>query len=178
MYRVYQHYVELDTEGDGNGMLCLEEMLGYNTHSFSPLFLQRIFEKYPTCGYATEIDYKRYLDFVLATEHTCTPQALSYFWNALDIGECGVLLRCHIDLFAKELSNKFASAGLPVIEPSDITHEIFDMVNPKHPEKITIEDIKNCGQMETVLSILVDYKAFHNYDCRESTYANAGKSSS
>ena len=175
MLRVYQHYVELDSEGDRNGMLSLPEMLGYNNHSFSTIFIERIFEKYPTSGYDQEIDFKRYLDFVLSTEHTSTLPAARYMWGALDIGECGFLAPPHVDLYTKQLAAKLASSRLMQIDHSDITREVFDMVNPANPERITFQDLLKCGQMGTVLSILVDHRAFHNYDARETVLASQSR---
>ena len=169
MYRVYQHYVELDT--DWNGMLSVSEMAAYNNSSFSAMFIDRVFEVYPTHGYATEIDFKRYLDFVLATENTQSEISASYFWKLLDIGSCNFLARPHVHLFAKELCEKLSSSQLMVVEPEDVAREIFDMVNPIDADKITLSDLKRCGQMNTVLSIIVDHRAFYNYDSRENILA-------
>eukprot|EP01063_Lacrimia_lanifica_P011109 TRINITY_DN17894_c0_g1_i1.p1 TRINITY_DN17894_c0_g1~~TRINITY_DN17894_c0_g1_i1.p1 ORF type:complete len:511 (+),score=175.57 TRINITY_DN17894_c0_g1_i1:50-1582(+) len=169
MYRVYQHYVELDA--DWNGMLSFDEMNAYNNSSFSPFFVTRVFECYPTVGYSDEIDFKKYLDFVLATEHSSTDQAAAYFWKALDVGEAGFLPRPLIHLFAEQLARKLLDSRLMTVDAEDITREIFDMVNPVDPERITFEDLKACGQMGTVLSILTDHRAFHNYDNRENILA-------
>eukprot|EP00755_Sulcionema_specki_P013300 Sspe_Gene.53658::Locus_29637_Transcript_1_1_Confidence_1.000_Length_1697::g.53658::m.53658/K11583/PPP2R3; serine/threonine-protein phosphatase 2A regulatory subunit B'' len=169
MYRVYQHYVELDT--DWNGMLSITEMYEYNNTSFSRLFIDRFFETFPTYGYKGEIDYKRYLDFVLATEHTQTTAAINFFWKILDIGGCGFLAKPHVRLYAQELSERLTSSGLMNVETEDVVQEIFDMVNPADPTRITKADIERCGQSNTVLSILVDHRAFHNYDSRESQLA-------
>eukprot|EP01064_Diplonema_japonicum_P014951 TRINITY_DN2270_c2_g1_i1.p1 TRINITY_DN2270_c2_g1~~TRINITY_DN2270_c2_g1_i1.p1 ORF type:complete len:470 (+),score=65.38 TRINITY_DN2270_c2_g1_i1:169-1578(+) len=169
MYRVYQHYVELDANWDG--MLSVEEMSSYNNSSFSPMFITRIFELYPTLNYEDEIDFKKYLDFVLATEHTSSEPALRYIWKALDIGDYGFLARAHVFLFAKELSQKLSESNLMAVTPEEITHEIFDMVNPSSPDRINYTDLLNCGQMNIVLSILIDHRAFFNYDNRENILA-------
>eukprot|EP01059_Diplonema_ambulator_P009755 TRINITY_DN19700_c0_g1_i1.p1 TRINITY_DN19700_c0_g1~~TRINITY_DN19700_c0_g1_i1.p1 ORF type:complete len:419 (+),score=140.61 TRINITY_DN19700_c0_g1_i1:71-1258(+) len=170
MFRVYQHYVELDV--DWNGMLSVEEMLAYNNSSFTPMFIKRMFEIYPTMSFEGEIDFKKYLDFVLATEHTSSEAALRYLWKILDIGECGFLARCHVFLFAKQLSQMLSTSSLMSVTPEEITHEIFDMVNPAVPDRITQTDLLNCGHMNIVLSILIDHRAFYNYDSRENILAS------
>eukprot|EP00667_Euglena_gracilis_P022333 EG_transcript_24784 len=63
--KVYTHYTQLDT--DRNGMLSMEEMYGYNDGSFTRLFMQRVFEVSQT--YAGEMDYKKYIEFVLTMEN-------------------------------------------------------------------------------------------------------------
>eukprot|EP01065_Artemidia_motanka_P049264 TRINITY_DN8113_c0_g1_i1.p1 TRINITY_DN8113_c0_g1~~TRINITY_DN8113_c0_g1_i1.p1 ORF type:complete len:496 (+),score=123.25 TRINITY_DN8113_c0_g1_i1:69-1556(+) len=174
MSRVYQHYVELDA--DWNGMLSATEMRAYNDSSFSPLFVDRVFEAFPTYGYSGEIDFKRYLDFVLATEHAQTPQAVSYFFRALDIGGCGFMAPAHVALFAKELSAKLEQSNLMNIEVADIVREIFDMVNPKDPERITQSDLIRAAQFTVAPhSVLVDHRAFYNYDQRENMLQQAAR---
>ena len=41
------------------------------------------------------------------------------------------------------------------------------MVRPKDPYKITLQDLINCGQGDTVISILIDLNGFWTYENRE-----------
>lgn len=49
----------------------------------------------------------------------------------------------------------------------DVKDEIFDMVRPKDPLRIKLEDLINCGNGDTVVSILIDLNGFWNYENRE-----------
>lgn len=49
----------------------------------------------------------------------------------------------------------------------DIKDEIFDMANPKERKVISLHDLYSCGQGDIILSILIDAKAFFDYDQRE-----------
>ena len=49
----------------------------------------------------------------------------------------------------------------------DVKDEIFDMVRPKDPYKITLQDLVNSGQGDTVISILIDLNGFWTYENRE-----------
>ncbi len=42
------------------------------------------------------------------------------------------------------------------------------MAKPKLPYCITLEDLLNCGVGEVIVSMLIDAKAFYDYDQRES----------
>ena len=42
------------------------------------------------------------------------------------------------------------------------------MAKPKCPNAITYEDIVNSGQSDIIISMLIDAKAFYDYDQRES----------
>ena len=49
----------------------------------------------------------------------------------------------------------------------DVKDEIFDMVRPKDPYKITLQDLINSAQGDTVVSILIDLNGFWTYENRE-----------
>lgn len=46
------------------------------------------------------------------------------------------------------------------------------MVKPKDPYKITLQDLVNSGQGDTVTSILIDLNGFWTYENREVLVAN------
>ena len=46
--------------------------------------------------------------------------------------------------------------------------ELWDMAKPKLPNAITLEDLLNCGVGDVITSMLIDAKAFYEYDQRES----------
>ena len=49
----------------------------------------------------------------------------------------------------------------------DVKDEIFDMVRPTDPLRITLDDLVNCGNGDTVASILIDLNGFWTYENRE-----------
>lgn len=53
-------------------MLSKQELLHYGTNTLTPSFVTRVFEEALT--YGGEMDYKTYLDFVLALENRKEPQ--------------------------------------------------------------------------------------------------------
>lgn len=85
--RVYGQYLNLDK--DHNGMLSRSELLAYGTGTLTSAFVDRVFQECLT--YGGEMDYKTYLDFVLALENRREPQALTYFFRILDVRQEGSL---------------------------------------------------------------------------------------
>ncbi len=63
--RVYGSYLNLDT--DRNGMLSKSELKEYGTGLLTSAFIERVFQECLT--YEGEMDYKGYLNFVLAMEN-------------------------------------------------------------------------------------------------------------
>ncbi|KAG8449543.1 hypothetical protein GDO86_016261 [Hymenochirus boettgeri] len=152
--RVYGQYLNLDK--DHNGMLSKEELSRYGTGTLTSVFLDRVFQECLT--YDGEMDYKTYLDFVLALENRKEPAALQYIFKLLDIENKGYLNVFFLNYFFRD--------------------EIFDMVKPKDPLRITIQDLIQSSQGDTVCSILIDLNGFWTYENREVLVANEGESPS
>ena len=78
-----------------------------------------------------------------------------------------------------------AEKNQPVIEFYDVATEIFDMVKPATPEKITFADLVNwlvnaaqirmlmlifadrSGQADIVITLLTDFSGFNEYETKE-----------
>jgi hypothetical protein len=52
-------------------------------------------------------------------------------------------------------------------DPADVKDEIFDMVTPKEPGFITLQDLERSNIADTICAMLVDGLAYLDYDQRE-----------
>lgn len=168
--RVYGAYLELDE--DQNGMLSKKELSRFGSCMLTDVFIDRVFEEYQTYRDAetgeNEMDYKTFLDFVLAMENKNTKQAIQYFWKLIDIHHKGCLDGFTINYFFRSILALLRRKKFDVASVDDVKDEIFDMVQAKQAGNITLQDLINCKQGGTVLSILIDAAAFWRYDNRES----------
>ena len=82
-------------------MLSKLELLAYGTGTLTPTFIDRVFEECLT--YGGEMDYKTYLDFVLALENRKEPQSLSYFFRILDVKHQGFLNTFCLNYFFRDI---------------------------------------------------------------------------
>mmetsp|Transcript_33922 Transcript_33922/g.6128 ORF Transcript_33922/g.6128 Transcript_33922/m.6128 type:complete len:125 (+) Transcript_33922:439-813(+) len=114
------------------------------------------------------MDYKTFLDFVLAMENRKTIPSLQYFWKILDVYKKGAIDTFVINLFFRDVIQKLESREKFGFHVEDIKDEIFDMAKPKVPMAITLNDLIECGQGDIIVGMLVDAKAFFEYDQRES----------
>ncbi|KAJ8925834.1 hypothetical protein NQ315_009686 [Exocentrus adspersus] len=161
--RIYGHYLNLDR--DHNGMLSKAELAGYGTGTLTKPFLDRVFQ---TClTYGGEMDYKTYLDLVLALENRNEPQALAFLFRILDIKNCGYLDSFTLNYFFRAIQEQMKAHGAEPVSFQDVKDELFDMVRPKDPEKITLADLLACGQGDTFISILIEFQGFWAYENRE-----------
>ncbi|XP_023225426.1 serine/threonine-protein phosphatase 2A regulatory subunit B'' subunit gamma-like isoform X2 [Centruroides sculpturatus] len=161
--RVYGQYLNLDK--DHNGMLSKEELSRYGTGTLTSVFIERVFQECLT--YDGEMDYKTYLDFVLALENRKEPQSLQYFFRILDIIGRGYLNVFSLNYFFRAIQDLMTQHGQEPVSFEDVKDEIFDMVKPEDPLKITLQDLINCGQGDTVVSVLIDLNGFWTYENRE-----------
>ncbi|KAK7591052.1 hypothetical protein V9T40_002665 [Parthenolecanium corni] len=161
--RVYGDYLNLDR--DHNGMLSKEELSGYGTGSLTRTFIDRVFQECLT--FEGEIDYKTYLDFVLALENRHEPQSQHYLFRILDIHGKGFLDTFCLRYYFKAIQKLMEIHGQEPVPFENIQNEIFDMVKPAQPDRITLKDLLNCEQGDTVLSILIDLNGFWNHENRE-----------
>jgi serine/threonine-protein phosphatase 2A regulatory subunit B'' len=170
--RVYGQYLNLDD--DHNGMLNKQELGRYGSGTLTDVFLERVFQECVT--YGGEMDYKSYLDFVLALENRNEPQALQYIFRILDINQKGYLNPFDINYFFRAIQKQLKKYGHEPVSLRDIQDEIYDMVKPIDPFKITLVDLINSCQGETVTNILIDLNSFWTHENRESLLAEPSNS--
>ena len=161
--RVYGQYLNLDR--DHNGMLSKSELARYGTGTLTAVFIDQVFQVCLT--YDGEMDYKTYLDFVLALENRREPQALQYLFRILDVQQAGCLNVFALNYFFRAIQEQLKAHGQEPVPFEDIKDEVFDMVKPADPLRITLQDLVNCGQGDTVVSILIDLNGFWTHENRE-----------
>jgi len=165
---IYSMYLNLDQ--DKNGMLNKEEFKRYNDNSLTQVVVDRLFQEYRLYQSEKtgdlEMDYKTFLDFVLAMRHKNTRQGIEYFWRILDMEGQGYLTTFHLNYFFRAVTEKMVSLGHEPCDVADVVNEIFDMVSPAHPHNITPQDLIRSKCASTVISILTDVTGFWKYDNR------------
>ncbi|KAJ3047577.1 Serine/threonine-protein phosphatase 2A regulatory subunit B'' subunit gamma [Rhizophlyctis rosea] len=161
--RIYGQFLNLDL--DRNGMLSRAELAGYSNGTLTGIFLDRVFQEYQT--YNGQMDYKAFLDFVLAMENIQTPEAIAYCFRLLDIKGQKYLDEFTVGYFFKAVMEAMEATGVEMVDVADVTNEIFDMAHPADPDIISLQDLLDCGVGGTIVNILSDTRGFWNYDNRE-----------
>ena len=163
--RIYRKYVLLDK--DKNGLLSKKELIKYSP-GLTAIFIDRIFEEYQK--YDNAIDFKQFIDFVLAMENKKDPASIQYIWRALDVNHNNKVDTFIINMFFKDIVKKLLNRDKGEYRIDDIKDELWDMIGPKNPLYITLQDVLNSTYSDTVLSLLIDAKAFYQHDQKEMPY--------
>jgi len=164
-FRVYSQFLSMDK--DRNGMLSRDELAGYGNGTLTSVFLDRLFQECLTFG--GEMDYKIYMDFVLAMENKDQPRSIAFFFRIFDIRHKGYLDPFDLNYFFREIQDQWKHRGEEMVTFEDVKDEIYDMVKPQGVDKthIHLDDLIDCGQGKTVISILTDINGFCAYENRE-----------
>jgi serine/threonine-protein phosphatase 2A regulatory subunit B'' len=99
-------------------------------------------------------------------ENKKSPEALQYFWRVLDVYHKGAIDSFIINMFFRAIIQKLEMMNRGDFNVEDIKDEIFDMAKPELPMAITLTDLVKCGQGDIIVSMLIDAKAFYDYDQR------------
>ncbi|KAJ1426617.1 hypothetical protein B484DRAFT_330379 [Ochromonadaceae sp. CCMP2298] len=168
--RLYSLFLELDR--DQNGMLTIEEVAEFAGLSpkrrinLTPVAWARIFEEYITYQ-PLEMDYKCFLNLVLAVDNMSHPAALRYFWKVLDFDQSGLLSPVKIKYFYNAIYESL-SPTYDCPTPEHVVIEVLDILGCNNPQGATLKQLVDSKQGHLVVSMLLDVNGFWRYDNRES----------
>ena len=168
--KVYSKYIDMDTGGDG--LLDRQELLKYPGGFITPYAAERIFQECMT--YEGLLDYKGYLDLVLALESRDSPVSMKYFWKLLDSSKRGKIAfkeaRPFLESVLETLKEAIPGNQAMVYQyrPQSLFNEILDMLGLVDAIEFTLEDLIKAPSGGTVACMLIDAHAFFAYDTRES----------
>ncbi|KAK6914529.1 Calreticulin/calnexin [Dillenia turbinata] len=168
--RICDMFLALDK--DMNGTLSKQELREYADGTLTEIFIERTFDEHVRRGKrgggnAREMDFESFLDFVLALENKDTPEGLTYLFRCLDLHGRGFLITADIHTLFRDVHQKWIEGGNYELCIEDVRDEIWDMVKPADPLRITLADLLGCKQGGTVASMLIDVRGFWAHDNRE-----------
>lgn len=170
--QLYNLYMELDI--DGNGMLTKDELTRIRKGGLNPMFIDVLFASimlyHNPANDQYEMDYKGYLDLMLALEYSHTEPAVQWLFTLLDVRKRGYLDHGALCYWFKPIRDKLLSlrADANVVSCDVMANELIDMAGASLTEKITLDMLIESGVGHTVLMCLIDCVYFHQYDNRES----------
>ncbi|XP_075677864.1 serine/threonine-protein phosphatase 2A regulatory subunit B'' subunit gamma-like [Dermatophagoides pteronyssinus] len=134
--------------------------------NFNELFVEQLFDVCMT--YNKEIDFKTFIDIILALENRKEIQSVYFFFNILDINRCHYLDDFVLRYFFKAIENQMRRQGQEPINFDDFSNEIYDMIRPQQSRRIYFDDLVASGHADTIISILIDFNGFYAYENRDS----------
>ena len=161
---VYNLYMTLDS--DGSGMLTARELCGYGSGSWNRVFVDALLDEVASFKQGA-VDYKGYLDFVLAAEGRNTLPGMRYAFQALDRGHKGFMSLQDVAWAFKGINEAMQRSGEEAVPIKYIVTELTDMVGPQDPSRVSMQDLLACKMGPTFLHCLTDVRGFWLYSNRE-----------
>lgn len=158
------------------GHLSPEDILCYKGARLTPFFVNRLFEEHALKRQdgGLEMDLEKFIKFILAWRERTKPAALEYLFPIFDIRKRGYLRGIDVLAFFKSVEELWVGSG-QVGYPGmaeDVVNEIFDMIKPETPGRITKRDLRRSGMADTIFGIMVDVWEFWHHENRESQSAD------
>lgn len=175
--QLYEKFLALDT--NETGMLTAANMKLYKKgipmvfddglpQTVSPiasLFIDRVFEI--SALYKSEMDYKSFVDFVIAVEFLPQCHRPQFFWNVFDLEGTGVVTPVVALHFFRDTYQKLVTAGCEPPPLELVVQELFDIIPTKVPLHITRDEFMHSTQAGLFSALLIDCLAFWTYENRE-----------
>lgn len=176
--QLYEKFLLLDKRNEGTlnadnlkrykkGLpTVLDDGLPPNVSPLSTLFIDRFFETNVMMA-KSEMDYRKFVDFVIAVEMLPQCSRPTFLWNIIDLRGDGVVTAMTANYFYRETHAKLVSAGLDVPARETVIQEVFDLIPTASPLRITREEFIKSPQAGLFVALLIDCLSFWAYENRE-----------
>lgn len=134
--------------------------------NFTHAAWERIFEEYIPYSPA-ELDYKGFVNLILALENPTSPASIKYFWKVLDFDRSGFLTPTKIKFFYNDVYQSLVG-NYDAPSAAHVVVEVFDILACNNDRGATLDDFLTSKQGHVVVSMLLDVNGFWRYDNRES----------
>lgn len=105
--------------------------------------------------------FPAFLEFCLAWDVRNTEPGLRFFFPILDLDRKGHLTAFDLYTFLKDLHALWLTYRYQELKLEELVGEIFDMVQPADPQKITLRDLIDCKLGGVFVMMLTDVMGMH-----------------
>ncbi|XP_072180657.1 serine/threonine-protein phosphatase 2A regulatory subunit B'' subunit delta-like [Diadema setosum] len=168
-YVIYCKFWELDTDHDL--YIDKRDLARHQDHALSSRMIDRIFSPGTVLSSASvregRMSYYEFVWFLLSEEDKKQPTSIEYWFRCLDIDGDGYLSMFELEFFYEEQLNKMESLGIETLPFEDCLCQLLDLVKPRHPDYITLHDLKNCKLAYIFFDTLFNLEKFLEHEQRD-----------
>eukprot|EP00803_Ostreobium_quekettii_P004245 evm.model.scf_428.7 EVM.evm.TU.scf_428.7 scf_428:61745-65821(-) len=173
------HDTFLEMDSCMTGRVVPEDIVAYKGARISPFFARRVFEEHGNvcANGGVDMGLEGFVTFIMAWRDRCKPASLSYLFPVFDLGKKGYLRGVDIMTFFKAVEAMWLTLGQDAYPGmcEDVVNEVFDMVKPAQPGRITKGDLRRSGLAHWVLGIMADVWEFWQHENRETQASEQGE---
>eukprot|EP01062_Namystynia_karyoxenos_P022917 TRINITY_DN1880_c0_g1_i4.p1 TRINITY_DN1880_c0_g1~~TRINITY_DN1880_c0_g1_i4.p1 ORF type:complete len:703 (+),score=229.84 TRINITY_DN1880_c0_g1_i4:153-2261(+) len=173
-YVLYCKFWELDSDHDS--LISKDDLAKYGSYSLTNAIVDRIFAG---CGrrrkpqVAGKMTYDEFVWFCLCEEDKSSQQSLEYWFRCIDMDGDGVLSGFELAHFFAEQKLRMEASYQETIAWADILCQMVDIIKPKDPKRICLQDIKGCPLSGNFFNALFNLNKFIAFEQRDPFAAHA-----
>ncbi len=165
---IYSRYIDMDLNSDG--LLSKDEIVKYPGALLTQITVDRLLQEH--MSFQSMLDYKGYLDLVLALSNPALEVSVRYIWKLLDINRCGQIGLSDIQPFLRSifetLHTAIANSTYHLYMTENIFREMVDSAGVHDRDFLTLQDLMTSAKNSIFIAHhLVDAQAFYQHDNRE-----------
>nr|XP_039270967.1 uncharacterized protein LOC120345546 isoform X1 [Styela clava] len=146
-YVIYCKFWELDTDHDL--VIDKHDLIGYGDGVLSSRLIERVLSgavtRWDTSDHQlSRMSYVDFVWFILSEEDKKSPTSIEYWFRCMDLDGDGVISMYEMEYFYEEQSQKLEQLDIEPLPFEDCICQIFDIVNPKYPGRVSLKDLKTC----------------------------------
>ncbi|KAH7728785.1 EF hand family protein [Aphelenchoides avenae] len=103
------------------------------------------------------IGFEEFVAFLLAEEDKKHPTSIEYWFRCLDMDGDGFISLFEMEHFYRGVENKLSSRNMETLSLSDVVCNLLDLVTPKNPPSVSLNDLKRCGLAHRFFNTFVNY---------------------
>jgi serine/threonine-protein phosphatase 2A regulatory subunit B'' len=165
-YVIYCKFWELDRDHDMIiDLPCLQR---YDHGSMTPAILKRVMQG---CGKPLQkgsksgvMTYEDFVWFILSAEDKRTPQAIEYWFRCLDLDGDGIISLYELSYFFEDQYERMLCSRISdAWKFEDFICSLVDLIKPKVPHHIKLQDLKNCRSSYLFFDMIFDLRKYDSY---------------
>ncbi|KNC54315.1 uncharacterized protein AMSG_12341 [Thecamonas trahens ATCC 50062] len=165
-YITYIAYWELDTDHDLR--ISKSDLARHESHALTYRILDRVFALLEAGGAPPDtMDFDQFVVFFMAEQDKSSAPAIEYWFRCVDMDGDGFISIYEMEYLFQEQIYRMNCLNLDEVPFEDLLCQLLDLVKPADPSRITLSDLKRCGQAQIFFNALFNLNKFINHEQKD-----------
>lgn len=167
-YVIYCKFWELDKDHDL--FIDKHDLSRHNDGAISLRMIERLFSGAVTRGPIQKdgkMSYTEFVWFLLSEEDKRHPRSIEYWFRCMDLDGDGFLSMYELEYFYEEQLTRMEALGIETLPFKDCLCQMLDMIRPKHDDKISLSDLKNCKMTPIFFDTFFNLEKYLDHEQRD-----------
>lgn len=166
-YVIYCKFWNLDQDHDL--LISKEDLARHNDAAISSRIIDRIFMGIVSkdIQQTGKMSYTDFVWFLLAEEDKKHPKSIEYWFRLMDLDGDGYISMYEMEYFYYEQIKRLELMNIEALPFVDSACQIFDLVNPREKNKISLQDLKKTKMATIFFDTFINLEKYLEHESRE-----------